>query len=236
MTTIEHAPAPRGLEGLDLAAIAAVAGCLAFGAYVALAGPTGPIPMHMGVDGTVDRWGDRREAGVLLGVIGVISGLAYLLVAWIVRRKPLTVAARRGLWFAQLILVLMIVMLAALFGAIIFGRFQPGDDATPIARLVGAFLSGILLVTGALVGKTTPNPLIGVRVYWTLTSRLAWDKANRLLGRLWVAIGLISLPANLLAPQPIGVIVTIGALIAAAVVAIIESWRVWLADPDRRTA
>jgi len=236
MTTIEHAVPPRGLEGIDLAAIAAVGGCLAFGAYVALAGPTGPIPMHMGLDGVVDRWGDRREAGLLMGVIGSITGLAYLLTAWFVRRKPLTVAARRGLWFTQLILVLTTLLLIALFGAIIYSRLQPGDDASSISRLVGAFISVILLLVGALLGKTTPNPWVGVRIYWTLTSRLAWDKANRLLGRLWFLIGLVALPANLLAPQPITLTLTIGVLIAAAVVAVFESRRVWLADPDRRTA
>ena len=38
---------------------------------------------------------------------------------------------------------------------------------------------------GALLGKAGPNPWVGLRVYWTRRSRLAWERANRMLGHIY---------------------------------------------------
>jgi hypothetical protein len=48
--------------------------------------------------------------------------------------------------------------------------------------------------------------------------------------------GLAGLPAAMLAPQPQANIGIGAVLILAALAGVVESWRVWNADPDRRTA
>ena len=89
------------------------------------------------------------------------------------------------------------------------------------------------LTFGALLGKTSPNALVGVRTPWTFSSPLAWEKANRLAGRLFFWGGVAGGLAMPFAPQPAGFkAVTLGAL-AVAAVAVFESWRVWRGDPDR---
>ena len=50
-----------------LTAPAAAAGQAALGLYVWKFGSTAPIPMHFGLDGQVDRWGDRTEAALFIG-------------------------------------------------------------------------------------------------------------------------------------------------------------------------
>jgi len=95
----------------------------------------------------------------------------------------------------------------------------------------------MFVVVGALVGKAAPNAFIGVRVYWTLRSRLAWDKANRLLGRIFFFGGLIGLLAMPFIDLDHDFVLVMAWLlivvVGGGVLAIIESWRVWRTDPER---
>ena len=95
------------------------------------------------------------------------------------------------------------------------------------------FLALIMLATGVFLGKTGPNPFVGVRTFWSLRSRLALDRSNRLLGRLWFWLGLAGLAAAPLAPEPLGTMALIILIMGTVAAAVVESWRVWRSDPDR---
>jgi hypothetical protein len=98
------------------------------------------------------------------------------------------------------------------------------------------FVSGLKVLNGAWNGKLGPNPLLGVRTPWTYASRLAWDKSNRLTGRLWFWGGLIGLAATPFAPQPAGLNLVLAAVVASWGAGAFESWWVWRSDPDRRAS
>ncbi len=223
--------APQNPRSPHLAALLAVAGCLAFALWLGLRGPETPIPMHFAADGTVDRWGDRREAAWVLGAVTVFLAAAYGLTAHSIRKSAGSV--QRGLALVQAVLIGTMVCLASLIGGMAYGVFTEGGQ---LHRQLGVFISAIMLLIGAVLGKVPPNPWVGVRTYWALTSRLAWDKSNRLMGRLALWGGLIGLPLALLGPQPLANGAILGLLGMAALAAVIESWRVWNADPERRTA
>ena len=97
-----------------------------------------------------------------------------------------------------------------------------------------AFLSLIFLIMGALLGRVSPNPFIGVKTPWAYKSRLAWDRSNRLAGRLMFWLGAAGLIASPFALQPLGLIVLITGVLIATAWSVFESWRVWRADPDRQ--
>lgn len=63
-------------------------------------------------------------------------------------------------------------------------------------------LSVVGLLVGAALGRVPPNALVGVRTPWSLTSRRAWDRSNRLAGRLLAASGLAGLVACLVDHRP----------------------------------
>jgi uncharacterized membrane protein len=107
-------------------------------------------------------------------------------------------------------------------------------SAVQTGRLGGAFLCLILAIAGAVLGKVPPNALVGVRTPWSLTSRLAWDRSNRLAGRLFFWGGLIGLPITLLLPSAIAMASVTTAVLLIGVYVVFESWRVWKSDPDRR--
>jgi uncharacterized membrane protein len=195
-------------------------------------GKLGALPMHFGLSGQVDRWGDRTEAAIFAGVTALASGALYVLLPILARPRAASAVDQRSVPIARLVILVVSILLSLLATAMGFGLL---NNRSPLPVLT-AILSVIMLAMGAYLGRVEPNPFVGVRTYWSLRSRLAWDKSNRLFGRIafWIGVaGLLSFP---LAPQPLGFQLLMGALILGAVAAIFESWRVWRDDPDRRTA
>lgn len=200
-------------------------------AWIAIYGPEIPIPVHFDAAGQADRYGSRHE------VAAVLAGLALLnlLVAWMTGRQAETVAdpvrrkgLQRGQWLSILIMgaVCAFIAWASLGPAAASGVSHPG--------VAMAFTAFILLITGAVLGRVSPNPFIGVKTPWAYKSRLAWDRSNRLAGRLMFWLGAAGLIASLFAPQPAGMITLIAAVLIAAGWSVFESWRVWRTDPDRQ--
>lgn len=216
------------LSTADVATIATGLIVAAAGVAVILAGPTELMPVHYGADGQADRWGGRAEVGGLIatmgGLIVVIAGGMGLYAG-----RTEDASRRRSLRMAQL------VSLLVLLGVALFGGGASLMGVTSIAGgLPMAGLSLILLAGGAFLGRVGPNPFVGVRTPWACKSRLAWDRSNRLAGRLMFLLGLFGLAAAAFAPQPAGLIALGAGLVLALLWAVVESWRVWRADPDRQ--
>lgn len=213
------------LDGLT--GVAAV-GLISFGAWVALAGPQGPLPVHYDAAGQVDRWGGRIEVGALLAGLGLLAAVAGGLTGLAVTRSD-DKARRRGLMTAQAVTLIATVGAGIMIAVLSLSGAPQLQPAWPMA-LVSLLMAAI----GATAGRVGPNPVVGVRTPWTYKSRLAWDRSNRLAGRLFFWLGLIGLAAAPFAPQPLGFYALIAAILIAAVLSVFESWRVWRDDPERQ--
>jgi len=222
------------LDIVDLCAAAAAAAALALAFHIWRYGPAGLIPLHLDFRGRVDGWGDRNEAALVLGAMTVVLGLGYALLAAMGHSQAPDSPARRGLRLARMAVLVVGALVVGLIAEMVFGGAAPGADPAGPARLRVGTLSLIFAVVGALIGKAGPNPIVGVRTYWALKSRLAWDKSNRLAGRLFFWIGLAGLIAAPAAPPELATTILIVAILSAAAVSVFESWRVWRADPERR--
>lgn len=218
------------LTRMETAAGVVVLSQLALAAYTAKFGTAGPVPMHFDLAGNVDRWGNRGEAaGAILITAGITAACAAFM-AFSLRKDNPDAARRRGLTLGMGITL-------AVTGAVALLPFvlaTPVFSAEQAGKLGGAFLCLILAIVGALLGKVPPNALIGVRTPWSLTSRLAWDRSNRLAGRLFFWGGLIGLPITFLLPPQVAMASVTTAVLLIAVYVVFESYRVWRTDPDRR--
>jgi len=191
---------------------------------IAVFGPTHPLPMHFGLDGQVDRWGDRTEMAAVALVLAVISAAAMVFA----RRPEADVHLLRGRRYSQQAVVAVLSLIALLAACLTWG--WPSEPGPRFGMMT---ISAIVAFVGALLGKTRPNALIGVRTPWTYASRLAWEKSNRLAGRLFFWGGLAGGLTAPFAPQPQGLQAVTFGVLAIAAVAVFESWRVWRSDPDR---
>jgi uncharacterized membrane protein len=220
-----------GGDALNFLAAALGASGLGLAAWIWRFGPAGPIPVHLDLQGRVNRWGDRTEVALVLGGLTVLLGICYLMMAAMAHRQPRDSSTWRSLRIGRIILLVVGAMVGALLALMTYD--PPAPDGSATIQWLPAILSLVFLITGALLGKTSPNPFVGVRTYWSMKSRLAWDKSNRLAGRLFFWIGLGGLAATPMAPASEVLLGLLVAILAAAVLAVIESWRVWRADPDR---
>lgn len=216
------------LSAADVATLVIGLIVAAAGIGVILAGPLELMPVHYGLDGEVDRWGGRGEVGGLIAALGVLivviaggNGLAA--------GRTDDPARRRALRMAQLVSLIVLLGVALFAGGASLGGVVSIAGGLPMAGF-----SLILLAAGALLGRVGPNPFVGLRTPWTYKSRLAWDRSNRLAGRLLFMLGLFGLAASAVAPQPAGLTALGVALVVALVWSVVESWRVWRADPDRQ--
>ena len=215
------------LNLIDLATVAASLAILTYAAWMLLSGPQGAIPMHYGADGTPDRFGDRMEAGLVIGAMGLMLAAIGWGFAHYARRTD-DVSRRRGLLAGQLVTLLTVGATTAFMVMMMTGGALP----SPALQMGGMGL--LFLAVGAFLGRVGPNVAVGVRTPWTFKSRLAWEKSNRLAGRLFSLLGLIGIVAAPFAPQPAGMMALIGGVSVAALWSVLESWRVWRADPDRQ--
>lgn len=135
-------------------------------------------------------------------------------------------------WLVALRGVVALVLVAAT-GALIFDRYLSATAPEEFARGVCALLWSVLTIKGALVGKLKPNGVIGLRVPWTLESRLAWDKAHRTLGRALFWFGLAGLASSLSIPPALSMALIVAAIVSAVTLALIEARSAWRSDPER---
>ncbi|HRD27231.1 MAG TPA: SdpI family protein [Caulobacter sp.] len=213
------------------AVLIAAVGQAAAGVLLWRFGPHGPIPMHFSVGGTIDRYGDRSEAALLVGGMALLTLAGGAALGWSGRRREADDARRRGLGVAQGVLIAATSAIVTLQLAMA----TLGTDGTiSPQRLSLIGICTILTVIGAAIGKVAPNALVGVRTPWSLNSRLAWEKSNRLAGRLFFWGGLVGLVVAPALPEPQGHGLVIAGVLLAAAVCVFESWRVWRSDPQRR--
>lgn len=215
-------------SALDMATLGIGAITLAFGLWIVLAGPTTPMPIHYDIRGQADDWAGRETVGGLvlgLGLLMVVlgGGMGHF------ARKTSDPARRRSLRMGQLVVLITLTLTIGFCSALSLSGATEIGTALPQAGF------GLLMVAvGAFLGRVGPNPFVGVRTPWAFKSKLAWERSNRLAGRLMFLIGLLALFSAPLMPQPMGLIAFVIAVVLAAIASALESWRVWRNDPDRQ--
>ena len=221
--------APRkSAPALNVATVALGLMVGGLGVWTILAGPTELLPIHWNASGQADDWGSRELVG------GALVGLALLTLLLgggmaLAADRADDPARRRALRYAQLVVVLTLPLIGLLVASASLSGATDIGGALPIA-----LMSFVILLIGAFLGRVGANPFVGVRTPWAFKSRLAWERSNRLAGRLFFLIGLTGLLTAPFAPQPLGLYALLAAISVAAVWSVVESWRVWRTDPDRQ--
>lgn len=127
-------------------------------------------------------------------------------------------------------------LLGLLTVVVAIDSYAPETVSNGMPTLIAMLLSSVIALKGAALGKLKPSGVLGLRLRWTRQSRLAWEKAHRLMGRILFFGGLIGLVAAPFVP----VLATFGGITALVLIGVtagtIKSWRVWQNDPERSIA
>ena len=141
-----------------------------------------------------------------------------------VRGSAAWIVAWRGAALALLSIITLFV---------VFYRYLPVVTPETAGRGIYALLWGVIALKGAAMGKLKPGGAIGLRVPWTLNSRLAWEKAHRTLGRILFWSGLIGLALSLVIPPLVSIGLWFAAVLSGVALALVEARQAWRADPER---
>jgi len=185
---------------LIIVALLAVVTCIGF---VVVPGDA-MLPVHWGITGQADRFLPRNAA--LLLPPGLAAAV-LLLAAALIRYAPADrLQSGRHLLAAMLpVLLLLFVVIAS--GMVLIGA----GFAVDMVRLIAAGLGILLLVMGNALPKTQPNHYAGIRLPWTLSDPLIWQKTHRAAGLASMICGLALLVLAAVSANAVLLLVGIGA-------------------------
>lgn len=186
------------------------------------------IPIHWGINGQPDGYAPKSVGLLFTPALGVVLGAVFLAIPRIDPRREHLIASTRA-WVAITgsAMLLLVLVHAAVVGAALGATFDMG-------RLVAIAIGALFAVIGNFLGKTRSNWFMGIRTPWTLSSERSWTKTHRLGGRLFMAVGLLSVVLGLVTTDQIVFFALVPGILVAAFVPIVYSYFVWRDDPDKR--
>lgn len=195
------------------------------------------VPVHWGIDGTPDRYGDRGEAIFALWMIPAATVFVTLLLAIAPRLDPNgdnLMKSRKAyvtIWCSA-----MIMLLAVHAGiAMLMLRSVVADpDANEFVRFVIAGSAILIIIKGNYLPKTRSNWFLGIRTPWTLSSDITWEKTHRLAGRLFMISGFICLVGAFALEGGWLIVMFMSTLLPTVLISVAYSYLIWRNAPDKR--
>lgn len=157
------------------------------------------VPLHYGLNGTVDRYGNKSE---FLGTDWILLGVAafvYLLLRFIGYIDP-----KKQVKFGQetymKLAVGIVILLSALNIVIIYATAHKGFQ---IDKLLLPLLGLMFVFLGNILNSIKPNYFAGFRTPWALENEDNWRATHRLVSKMWFFGGIaITVLALILPPSP----------------------------------
>lgn len=199
--------------------------------------PEGQVPVHWGIDGTPDRYGDRSEAIFGLWIVPISTVFTTLILAIAPRLDPNgenLMKSRKAyivIWCSVMILLLGVHAGVAM---LMVRSVTQSPDANEFVRFVIAASAILFIVKGNYLPKTRSNWFLGLRTPWTLSSDITWEKTHRLAGRLFMLAGFICLIGAFVLDGGWLIVMLLGTLLPATLISVVYSYLVWRNAPDKR--
>ena len=188
------------------------------------------VPVHWGPSGEVDGYASAWVAFLMTPLItaGVVALLAVI-PRIEPRRENLQRSGPAYRTVGNAIVLLMLAIQVGIVAAGVGGTF-------PMATVMGIGIGILFIVIGNVLGTVRSNFMFGVRTPWTLSSDRSWDRTHRLVGRLFMATGIMLVVLSLAGQMALLIGAMLAGIIVILIAAVWYSYAVWKQDPDRRPA
>ncbi len=165
------------------------------------------------------------------GMVGIL--VATIVMAATNRRLFADPQGRHPNFYITLLRYGVLTVLGALTLVVALDAYAPDAVPNGTPTLIAMLLATVIALKGAMLGKLKPGGVLGLRLPWTCRSRLAWEKAHRLMGRILFFGGLTALVASPFVHYAATFVAIVAIVIIGVTAAAIESWHVWRNDPER---
>ncbi len=201
---------------------------------------SGEIPVHWNFKGEADGFASPEEARKIVWLLPAISAGISLLFAVgskiDPRNKNIRKSSRAYLagWISLLVIMTLITGLVAY--SMVNGASMPADMmSNTIPSLIVGSLSLLFIVLGNYLPKTRSNWFFGIRTPWTLSSEEAWERTNRIAGRLFLLLGAAGLLSVFFLPPEWQYGIIVGGSLFIAGFSLLYSFLVWRKASDQQT-
>ncbi|MEP6611339.1 MAG: SdpI family protein [Mucilaginibacter sp.] len=165
------------------------------------------VPMQYGMDGEVNRYGDKSELIMMTGVLLFAGLLVYILMKYLPAIDPKKQVKYGEETFKKIAFGIVLFM-SALNIVILFATVHRSIHVDklilPIVGLLFAFM-------GNMMNNIKPNYFAGIRTPWTLESEDTWRATHRLAGKLWFIGGIgVTVTSLLLPPAAVTIVFMCG--------------------------
>lgn len=217
----------------------AVVGMIAVNLWAMPQIPEGEIPVHWGLDGTPDRYGDRGDALFALWMIPLATLISSILLALAPRLDPNgqnLMKSRKAYVVIWCSVMVMLLGVHAGIAVLMVRSVTASPDANEFVRFVIAAAAILFIVKGNYLPKTRSNWFLGVRTPWTLSSDYTWERTHRLAGRLFMLAGFICLIGAFTLHGGWLIIMLLGTLLPTVLISVGYSYLVYRGAPDKRVS
>jgi uncharacterized membrane protein len=206
----------------------AIAAMLAFSAWAwSVLPPTARIVVHWNLEFRPDSYAPKSFGLLFLPGLALIISALFAIIPSIEPRRANLMTSRKlyyAGWYGAL----------GLFGTIhILTVLNAAGVALDVPRIVLAATALLMIVLGNFLGKSRSNFFVGLRLPWTLSSELAWGKANRLSGLGMMATGAGALVLLFLSSETLAIGVFVGGLLLTFAVSTVAAFVYWRQDAHR---
>ena len=176
------------------------------------------VPMHWGIDGTVNRYGSKNELW-LLAALGPVFALLF---QFLPRLDPKKRSYEKFQRYYEAFALVIEAFLTAMMGLALLEILRPGTVS--MGRVVCVLVGVLFLFVGNMMGKVKPNFFMGIRTPWTLSDPDVWNRTHRLGGGLFFLAGLVTMLSALLLPEAVTFWVVMAGVAAAALIPAVMSY------------
>ncbi len=185
------------------------------------------MPVHWGINGEVNRYGDKDQVWIT-GLMGMVILIFMYFLPSIDPRKANY--DKFGGAYA-VIAVFITIFMAAIHCVTLLESIHPGS--TSITFLVTIGIGLLFMVIGNYMPKMKSNFFAGIKTPWTLSSVEVWNKTHRLAGRLWLMGGFIMIASGFIKNSSVMFSIMMGVVLVLVFIPIIMSY-VWYSQEHRR--
>lgn len=179
------------------------------------------IPLHFGLNGAPDRYGEKDQVFIFLSIITVVALLVYIVLTNIYKIDPKRYATKQQDVFLKIAMV-MVVFLSFLNIIILHWTLQ---QHTNNLNLFIIALGLLFAYFGNIMHSIKPNYFAGLRLPWTLESEANWKATHQLASKIWFAGGILIAILALFIKPTIMFFIMIGIILILVIIPIVYSYR-----------
>jgi uncharacterized membrane protein len=150
------------------------------------------VPTHFNAHGEADQWTDRSALLLFWLIMPAMATFLALMAMLLPRVWPAAVAMPGIQSRFETLLCIAIAMMAAVEVMVIASSFEVKID---FGRWVLALVFATIGVMGLGMRNLPRNPILGIRLPWTLQSDAVWDAVHRGASRIYLAVGAVGVAA-----------------------------------------